>query len=158
MFRNRQGKSNSVLYQKTQALFKNSRQGHGVTPSSISPAQCPGSQQTDGSPLSTALWFTASTQSWSNLSASWMIYRGVGCSSKQRSGMQKCLCSNQFPMWNPATQGMSGCFSASVRVPKSPSKAQAFLDVLLKLPGEWKELAEEPSCPSTFPPVYPALP
>lgn len=83
----------------------------------------------------------------SNLSASWVIYWGVGCSSKQRSGMQKCLCSNQFPMWNPAAQG---CFSASVQAPKSQSKAKAFLDVLLKVPAEWKELAEGPSCSAPF--------
>lgn len=71
--------------------------------------------------------------------------------------MQKCLCSNKFPMWNPAAQGTSGCFLASAQVPKSQSKAQAFRDVLLKVPGEWK-LAEGPSCSSAFPPVYPALP
>lgn len=64
--------------------------------------------------------------------------------------MQKCLCSNQFPMWNPAAQGRPGCFSASPQVPKSQSKAQDFLDVLLKVPGEGKEIAEGPICSIPF--------
>lgn len=77
------------------------------------------------------------------------LSRGVGC--RNACALTSFRCGILRP------KARQVVFSASAQVPKSQSKAQAFRDVLLKVPGEWK-LAEGPSCSSAFPPVYPALP